>query len=199
MLTRIEIDGFKSFEDFSLDLQPLTAIVGPNASGKSNLFDALRFLSLLAQFDIRTAMQDLRGEPLELFRQTVYGPSDTMKFAVELMLDRSGVDAFGTRYETPARRLRYELILRVAKSQTGIERGVYVHHEKCTPISKQEDRALFLRHTKLTYNSLRGRLAGSPGWTAEAWSPSSALAQRGFQNRALDNHNRRIPTPICCP
>jgi predicted ATPase len=153
MLTRIEIDGFKSFEDFSLDLQPLTAIVGPNASGKSNLFDALRFLSLLAQFDIRTAMQDLRGEPLELFRQTVYGPSDTMKFAVELMLDRSGVDAFGTRYETPARRLRYELILRVAKSQTGIERGVYVHHEKCTPISKQEDRALFLRHTKLTYNS----------------------------------------------
>jgi predicted ATPase len=153
MLTRIEIDGFKSFEDFSLDLQPLTAIVGPNASGKSNLFDALRFLSLLAQFDIRTAMQDLRGEPLELFRQTVYGPSDTMKFAVELMLDRSGVDAFGTRYETPARRLRYELSLRVAKSPTGIESGVYVHHEKCTPISKREDRALFLRNAKLSYNA----------------------------------------------
>jgi len=63
MLTRIEIDGFKTFEGFSLDLQPLTAIVGPNASGKSNLFDALRFLSLLAQYDIRTAMQGLRGEP----------------------------------------------------------------------------------------------------------------------------------------
>jgi AAA15 family ATPase/GTPase len=52
MLTRIEIDGFKTFEDFGLDLKPLTAIVGPNASGKSNLFDALRFLSLLAQYDI---------------------------------------------------------------------------------------------------------------------------------------------------
>nr|QQZ49753.1 AAA family ATPase [Phenylobacterium glaciei] len=63
MLTRIEIDGFKTFEHFSLDLQPFTAIVGPNASGKSNLFDALRFLSLLAQVDIRTAMQDLRGLP----------------------------------------------------------------------------------------------------------------------------------------
>ncbi len=62
MLTRIEIDGFKTFENFSLDLDPLTAVVGPNASGKSNLFDGLRFLSLLAQFDIRTAMQGLRGQ-----------------------------------------------------------------------------------------------------------------------------------------
>jgi AAA15 family ATPase/GTPase len=67
MLTRIEVSGFKSFESFGLDLRPLTAIVGPNASGKSNLFDALRFLSFLAQFDIRTAMQDLRGKPEELF------------------------------------------------------------------------------------------------------------------------------------
>ena len=70
MLTRIEISGFKSFENFGLNLRPLTAIVGPNASGKSNLFDALRFLSVLAQYDIRTAMQDLRGKPEELFRQS---------------------------------------------------------------------------------------------------------------------------------
>ena len=40
MLTRIEIDGFKTFEGFRLDLEPLTAVVGPNASGKFNLFDA---------------------------------------------------------------------------------------------------------------------------------------------------------------
>ena len=78
MLTRVEIDGFKTFEGFSLDLVPFTAIVGPNASGKSNLFDALRFLSLLAQYDIRTAMQGLRGEPEELFRQTPNGICDRM-------------------------------------------------------------------------------------------------------------------------
>ena len=41
MLTRIEIDGFKTFEDFSLALGPLTVIAGTNASGKSNLFDAI--------------------------------------------------------------------------------------------------------------------------------------------------------------
>src|SRR5271168_2425842 len=102
MLTRIEIDGFKTFEGFGLDLKPLTAIVGPNASGKSNLFDALRFLSLLAQFDIRTAMQDLRGQPEELFRQTSVGTSDQITFAIEVLLNRTGTDAFGTTYEISA-------------------------------------------------------------------------------------------------
>ena len=81
MLTRIEIDGFKTFEGFALDLQPFSAIVGLNASGKSNLFDAIRFLSLLAQFDVRTAMQGLRGEPEELFRRTEAGLSRQVSFA----------------------------------------------------------------------------------------------------------------------
>ncbi len=45
MITRIEIDGFKSFLNFELDVPPLLALIGPNASGKSNFFDALTFLS----------------------------------------------------------------------------------------------------------------------------------------------------------
>ena len=47
MLTRIEIDGFKSFEDLDVSLEPFTAIVGTNAAGKSNLFDAIQLLSAL--------------------------------------------------------------------------------------------------------------------------------------------------------
>ena len=42
MLTRIEIDGFKTFEDFAVDLAPFVAILGTNAAGKSNLFDAIQ-------------------------------------------------------------------------------------------------------------------------------------------------------------
>jgi AAA15 family ATPase/GTPase len=36
MLTRIEIDGFKTFRHFALDLEPFQVIVGPNGVGKSN-------------------------------------------------------------------------------------------------------------------------------------------------------------------
>ena len=48
MITRIEIDGFKSFHDFSVDLQPFTVLIGANGTGKSNLFDAIMLLSRLA-------------------------------------------------------------------------------------------------------------------------------------------------------
>jgi AAA15 family ATPase/GTPase len=48
MITQIEIDGFKTFKDFKVELAPFQVIVGANGSGKSNLFDALQLLSRLA-------------------------------------------------------------------------------------------------------------------------------------------------------
>jgi AAA15 family ATPase/GTPase len=41
MITRIIINGFKSFQNFEMIFTPLTIVAGVNASGKSNLFDAL--------------------------------------------------------------------------------------------------------------------------------------------------------------
>ena len=69
MLTRIEIDGFKTFEAFELNLRPFTAIVGPNASGKSNLFDALQLLAALADQDVHSAMQGLRKHVHDVSRR----------------------------------------------------------------------------------------------------------------------------------
>lgn len=43
-LSRVIAARFRSLYDVSLPLKPLTIIIGPNASGKSNLFKALRFL-----------------------------------------------------------------------------------------------------------------------------------------------------------
>jgi predicted ATPase len=44
MLTSLRLIGFKNFRDATLNMGPLTLVVGANASGKSNLRDALRFL-----------------------------------------------------------------------------------------------------------------------------------------------------------
>ena len=41
MITRLEVDGFKSLRDFAVDLEPCTVLVGPNSAGKSNIMDAL--------------------------------------------------------------------------------------------------------------------------------------------------------------
>jgi predicted ATPase len=153
MITRIEIDGFKTFENFSLDLTQFIAIVGPNASGKSNLFDALRFLSALARADIRSAMQDVRGLPEELFRQTAVKSYDQISFAVEVLLEKQGTDDFGSEFHITAQRLRYELKLFLKKDSDGFPRGVFVAEEFCRPIAKKDDRASYLHPLKISYNS----------------------------------------------
>ena len=69
MITYIKINGFKPFHQFEMEFTPFTVVAGVNASGKSNLFDALQLLSRLAQTDLKTAFSEQRGEPNELFTQ----------------------------------------------------------------------------------------------------------------------------------
>src|SRR5881275_2865420 len=61
MITKIELDGFKTFKDFKVELAPFQVIVGPNGAGKSNLFDALQLLSRLADADLAHVSDDMRG------------------------------------------------------------------------------------------------------------------------------------------
>ena len=44
MITSLRLVDFKNFADETLHLGPFTLIVGANASGKSNIRDAFRFL-----------------------------------------------------------------------------------------------------------------------------------------------------------
>lgn len=45
MLTKVKIENFKSIRKLDLELAPLTILVGPNASGKSNVLEAVAILA----------------------------------------------------------------------------------------------------------------------------------------------------------
>lgn len=152
MITKIEIDGFKSFEKFSLLLQPFSAIVGINASGKSNLFDAIKLISLLAQTDVLSAMGQMRGKPGELFRVTADGIQREMHLAVEVALNRRGSDSFGSAFELRAQRIRYELTLELRIGRNGNPTAIYVAEEKCFPIAKRMETHAVLKQRKLQYS-----------------------------------------------
>lgn len=50
-ITKLHIKNFKSLVDFELeDLKPFCAFVGPNASGKSNIFEALEFTNYVIRY-----------------------------------------------------------------------------------------------------------------------------------------------------
>ena len=120
---------------------PFTAIVGPNASGKSNLFDALKLLSRIAEkSDLREAFLEMRGDPTELFRVDRSGRrADRMTFAADLLLDRSFTDQFGETFSLSQTRIRYKITVERRKDdRSGLER-LYVVDEQALPISKSSD------------------------------------------------------------
>lgn len=57
MLKKIRLTDFKSFVDEEVELAPLTLLVGANAAGKSNLFDAIRFLQGLPFLTLSEVLQ----------------------------------------------------------------------------------------------------------------------------------------------
>lgn len=48
MVERIQVRGFKSVENAALSFAPLTLLIGTNASGKSNLLEAVQLLAWTA-------------------------------------------------------------------------------------------------------------------------------------------------------
>lgn len=75
MIRSITIKDFKSYDQATLHLAPLTFLIGANASGKSNALEAIRLLSWLAEgrrlddIDRRVQGEDrfIRGQSEELF------------------------------------------------------------------------------------------------------------------------------------
>lgn len=141
MITYIRINGFKSFQNFEMEFTPLTVIAGTNASGKSNLFDALMLLSRLAESDkLQTAFKEQRGEMIELF--TKYNDeqfASEMEFAVEMLLNKKVKDAWGGTAELKYTRLRYELKIIRYTNESGIQ-DLKVFSEKLENLKHKEDK-----------------------------------------------------------
>jgi predicted ATPase len=60
-ISRVELQNWKNFRSTQADLSRRTFLIGPNASGKSNLLDAFRFLHDLAQDGLRQAVETRDG------------------------------------------------------------------------------------------------------------------------------------------
>ena len=73
MITRIEIDGFKSFVDFELELKPFTVLAGANNSGKSNVLEAILLVKSLAHGDVAAFFRRSRGGSAPLFHRAGEG------------------------------------------------------------------------------------------------------------------------------
>ena len=80
-IDKVWAKNFRSIADASLDLSPITVLVGPNASGKSNLLDVLRFIKDALRFDLEAAVS-LRHGFDAILRRTSGTRPDVMEIGI---------------------------------------------------------------------------------------------------------------------
>ena len=134
MITRIEIDGFKSLRGFAVDLEPLTVFIGPNNAGKSNILEALALLSRLSSQSIDEAFKQGRGRAITQFARSGGEAGRTIRFAVELLLPRR----FDQKGAALPNRCRYELAIERRSRESGSE-YLAIQHESLWALDRASD------------------------------------------------------------
>jgi predicted ATPase len=116
VLLALSIKNFKSIREARVRFGPLTCVIGHNGVGKSNLFDAVHFLSLLADRDIYQATAEVRRtsegsySPLDL----VFGrnPANAIELSADMIAATDVIDDFGQAATPSTSLLTYTLRLR---------------------------------------------------------------------------------------
>ena len=137
MITRIQVDGFKNLVGTDVRFGPFTCIAGGNGVGKSNLFDAIVFLSRLASSTLLEAASYVRdpdgrsSDVRSLFTRVggTYAPE--MRFSVEMVVSPEATDDLGQHAKASITLLRYELVLGYAEGDqvTHPDRLVIKHED----------------------------------------------------------------------
>ena len=198
MITSIRLVNFKNFADETLRVGPFTVIVGANASGKSNIRDAFRFLHGIG-----------RGYTLAEIIGGKYGPGGQLEWApIRGAADeiiRFGQHAFALEVEVREgsySRSKYSIEVGVDTARPGIFRVtreelksgwmmVYTSHPGGNdPVAAQDDDThLLLRMEKTRYQRKYGhRIAVRPD--------QPALTQLREHRRIVKDHKDRAENII---
>jgi len=166
MLTRLKVSGFKNLVDLDVRFGPFTCIAGANGVGKSNLFDAIHFLSALADHPLIEAAKSVRDESgktadvRSLFHRVGDEYDEQMSFEAEMIVPGQGVDDLGQTAEASITFLIYTVVFAYRKGENGGAPGALellkeeLSHIKIGDASKH---LLFPHNPKWRNSAVHGR------------------------------------------
>lgn len=120
MLKRLEVKHFKSLDDFAIDFEPFTVLIGQNGSGKTTVLQALDLLGAFLKGDVNHYLErlgwdvwDLRSVTTRLqtirFRLEFEAKADTFVWDVEFLLTGSGFEVITETIFSKKSHFKYEV------------------------------------------------------------------------------------------
>lgn len=164
MLTRLKVSGFKNLMDVDIRFSPFTCIAGANGVGKSNLFDAIQFLSALSDRPLIEAARSVRDEGgiasdvRRLFHCVGDEYDIEMSFEAEMIIASHGiVDDLGKEAKASSTFLRYTLVIAYRPEQSFFKPlgSLEILKEELIRINKTDvTKDLIFEYSKSWINSL---------------------------------------------
>ena len=170
MIFRLRVKGFKNLRDTEIYFGPFTCIAGPNGIGKSDLFDAIRFLSCLANKDntlVEAAFQ-IRDEKNKkksaadirnLFYHDGKEYSEKIEFSIDIIVPETGIDHLGQEAKATTTILQYNLIIGYRNGSSISQSPLFIIKEELRPL-KKTDLKLILKRVGVSNEWIESALLG---------------------------------------
>ncbi len=202
MVTRIKINGFKSLVNTELYFGPFTCIAGANAIGKSNFFDALIFLSYLADNTVLQAAKSVRSENQkhsnikDIFFRDGNTYFNEIAFEVDMIVPKEAEDDLGQVAKATITSLRYLLILKL-NDEASEREPIEIVKEELVPITQTETKQnLYFDYKKVWLDSvLDGRRSTKIPFISTE-NEKIKLHQDGNKGRTTDFIAQKMPRTL---
>ena len=207
MLTRLKVSGFKNLVDVDVYFGPFTCVAGVNAVGKSNLFDAIHFLSALTDrplIDAALSVRDEGGRTTDirsLFHRVGTDHVDEMSFEAEMIVPYEGWDDLGQKAEATITFLQYSVTIAYRTDNHALKSlgSLELLKEELVRITQGEAsrRLLFPHKLKWRKSAVKGRRS-SPFISTEGEGEDRVikLHQDGQGGRTLRRPARHLPRTV---
>ena len=209
MLTRLKVSGFKNLVDVDVRFGPFTCIAGPNGVGKSNLFDAIRFLSDLADRPLMEAALAVRGDEngkrlsdiRSLFWRCGDQSESTISFDAEMIVPPNGQDDLGEQAKATTTFLRYSLTLAYRREESLASLGsveILKEHLKYFRKGDASEHLLFDHRPSWRNSVVQGRRGGTDYISTEEQAEGQIikLHQDGRHGRPLSRSAKNLPRTV---
>ncbi|HYA40848.1 MAG TPA: AAA family ATPase [Syntrophobacteraceae bacterium] len=207
MLTRLKVSGFKNLVDVDAHFGPFTCVAGANAVGKSNLFDAIHFLSALTDrpfIDAALSVRDKGGRATDirsLFHRVGNDYDDQMSFEAEMIIPKEGWDDLGQKATATITFLRYSVTIahRINNHALKSLGSIEILKEELIRITQGEAfrKLLFRPSVKWRKSAIRGRrIPPFISTEGEGENRVIKLHQDGKGGRTLRRPAKNLPRTV---